>query len=110
MPPQSSISGPGIVGRIARRLARGFIRVYQLTWSSIAGRTCRYLPTCSEYADDAIVRHGVWAGLWLALARVTRCNPLGSSGFDPVPEDLNQAARWYVPWRYGAWRGPRNSD
>jgi uncharacterized protein len=104
------MSEPGILRRFARQTARGFIRVYQLTWSSIAGRTCRYLPTCSEYADAAIARYGVWAGGWLALARITRCNPLGSSGFDPIPEHLNQAGRWYFPWRYGVWHGPHDSE
>ena len=110
MTPRAAITEPGIIGRAGRGIARGIIRIYQLTWSSIAGRTCRYLPTCSEYADDAIARHGVWVGVWLALARVTRCNPLGSSGFDPVPEKLNQAARWYCPWRYGVWHGPHFSE
>ena len=99
-------SSPGLLSRFMRRLMRGIIRIYQLTWSSIAGRTCRYLPTCSEYADGAIAKYGVWAGGWMALARITRCNPLGSSGFDPVPDSLNHNARWYLPWRYGVWHGP----
>ena len=62
------------------------IRIYQLTLSSIVGRRCRYLPTCSEYASDAIHRHGAWRGFWLAVARVSRCHPWGGQGFDPVPE------------------------
>lgn len=106
MTPPVFVISPGPLSRFMRRVARGFIRIYQLTWSSIAGRTCRYLPTCSEYADGAIARHGVWAGGWMALARITRCNPLGSSGFDSVPDSLNQNARWYLPWRYGVWHGP----
>jgi hypothetical protein len=87
----------------ARRLARGFVRAYQLTFSAIFGRQCRYLPTCSDYADEAIARHGVWAGGWMALARICRCHPWGGSGHDPVPELPRESARWYLPWRYGRW-------
>ena len=62
------------------------IRIYQLTFSAIFGRTCRYLPTCSDYARDAIEKHGMRRGLLLAVARVSRCHPWGGSGFDPVPD------------------------
>ena len=86
-------------------LLRGLIRIYQLTFSSIFGRTCRHIPTCSSYADEAIARFGAWPGFWMALARFWRCRPLGSSGLDPVPEQLNPEARWYTPWRYGHWTG-----
>lgn len=87
----------------ARRVARGLVRAYQLTFSAIFGRQCRYLPTCSEYADEAIDRFGVWAGGWMALARICRCHPWGGSGHDPVPESLPDDARWYFPWGYGIW-------
>ena len=85
-------------------LARVLILVYRYSLSSIAGRTCRHLPTCSEYADGAIARFGLWAGGWMAAARFWRCRPSGSHGFDPVPISLPPAARWYTPWRYGHWR------
>jgi putative membrane protein insertion efficiency factor len=62
------------------------IRLYQLTLSSFMGRNCRFLPTCSEYATEAIEKHGVICGGGLALRRIGRCHPWGSSGFDPVPE------------------------
>jgi uncharacterized protein len=62
------------------------IRAYQLTLSSIMGRRCRYLPTCSDYARTAIEKHGAWRGFLLGLARVSRCHPWGGDGFDPVPE------------------------
>ncbi len=84
-------------------LARGMIKLYRYTLSSVAGRTCRHLPTCSEYADIAIGRFGLWRGGWMAFARLSRCRPLGTHGFDPVPEILPQDARWYRPWRYGSW-------
>ena len=90
--------------------ARLLIRGYQLTLSSLAGRTCRHLPTCSQFADEAIGRHGLWAGLWMALARLARCHPLGSDGFDPVPRALPADARWYRPWRYGRWTGRHIED
>jgi len=62
------------------------IRLYQLTLSAVIGRRCRYLPTCSEYASEAIRKHGAARGSALAFARICRCHPWGHSGFDPVPE------------------------
>jgi uncharacterized protein len=84
------------------RAAHFLIRAYQLTASSIAGSHCRHLPSCSAYLDEAISRHGLWAGGWLGLARLLRCHPWGTSGFDPVPEKMPNAARWYQPWTYAA--------
>ena len=62
------------------------IRAYQLTLSALAGRRCRYLPTCSDYAAEAIRKHGAWHGTAMGFARVCRCHPWGQSGFDPVPD------------------------
>jgi hypothetical protein len=62
------------------------IRLYQLTLSSLMGRQCRFLPTCSEYAVEAIDKHGALKGSWLAVRRILRCHPWGGHGFDPVPE------------------------
>jgi putative membrane protein insertion efficiency factor len=89
-----------------RRVAHGLIRLYQLTLSSVIGRRCRYLPTCSHYADEAIARHGLWAGGWMGFARVCRCHPWSASGYDPPPEQAPGDARWFAPWRYADWRGP----
>lgn len=89
---------------VLRTVARGLIRVYQLTISAFIGRHCRYLPTCSHYTDEAIGRFGVWAGVWIGFARILRCNPLGSSGYDPVPEHLPSSGKWFAPWRYAVWR------
>lgn len=90
---------------LTRRAAHFLIRAYQLTLSGVIGRQCRYLPTCSDYADEAIRRHGLWAGGWMGTARICRCHPWGGSGFDPVPPVPAGRARWYLPWRYGRWRG-----
>ncbi len=84
---------------------RFLLRVYQVTLSALIGRQCRHLPSCSEYMDDALVRHGIWAGGWMGVARICRCNPWGTHGLDFVPGELPQAAAWYMPWRYGRWRG-----
>jgi putative membrane protein insertion efficiency factor len=92
--------------RRAPRLAgRGLIKVYRYTLSPLVGYKCRHLPTCSEYADQAIERHGLWAGGWMTLARLLRCQPFGTSGLDFVPEHPSPTARWYLPWRYARWRG-----
>ena len=91
---------------VARPVARALIRAYQLSFSAFLGRECRYLPTCSAYAAEAIERHGVWAGLWMGTARVCRCHPLGGAGYDPPPSAPPPGASWARPWRYGAWRTP----
>ena len=91
--------------RPAALMFLALVRLYRLTFSAIMGRTCRYLPTCSEYAEEAIARFGAWKGGWMALARISRCHPWGVSGYDPVPEELPPAASWYKPWRYGRWTG-----
>jgi len=87
--------------RSVRRAAHLAIRGYQLTLSGLVGRQCRHLPSCSEYADEAIQCHGMWAGGWMGLARICRCGPFGTSGLDLVPEALPASSRWYKPWAYG---------
>ena len=87
------------------RCALVLIRAYQLSLSAFLGRTCRHLPTCSDYGLEAIGRFGLWAGGWMTLARLWRCRPFGSHGFDPAPDALPAGARWYRPWRYGRWSG-----
>jgi putative membrane protein insertion efficiency factor len=62
------------------------ILAYRYLISPIIGPRCRYLPTCSEYALDALARHGAIRGGWLAIRRFARCHPFGGSGFDPVPD------------------------
>lgn len=66
--------------------ARAAIRFYQYVLSPLVGPTCRFAPSCSEYAAEAIERFGVLRGGGLALRRLARCHPWGGSGYDPVPE------------------------
>lgn len=64
---------------------KGLITVYKYVISPLLGPKCRYLPTCSSYAMEAIEIHGPFKGGWLGLKRILRCNPWGASGYDPVP-------------------------
>ncbi|HTV32141.1 MAG TPA: membrane protein insertion efficiency factor YidD [Methylocella sp.] len=86
--------------RAAEVSAHVLIRAYQLSLSSLVGMHCRHLPSCSAYMDEAITRHGLWAGVILGLGRLCRCHPWGSEGFDPVPEVLPPEARWWQPWSF----------
>jgi len=95
--------------RLPRRFGRALIWLYRHTLSPLVGYNCRHLPTCSVYGDEAIERFGLWAGGWMTLARLLRCNPFGTSGIDNVPLTAPQSARWYLPWRYGRWRGVNGS-
>lgn len=72
------------------KLLIGLIRLYQFTLSPFLGGSCRFLPTCSAYAIEAIAIHGARRGAGLALRRIGRCHPLGKSGFDPVPAPLHE--------------------
>ncbi|MGL4634832.1 MAG: membrane protein insertion efficiency factor YidD [Beijerinckiaceae bacterium] len=79
------------------------VQAYGYTLSSLMGRWCRHLPTCSEYMDQSLRLHGGWAGGWMGFARLCRCRPGGTNGFDPVPQILPEAATSFTPWRYGRW-------
>ena len=94
-----------VVARAPRLFGRALLKLYRVTLSPLIGFHCRYLPTCSDYADQALAQHGLWAGGWMTLARLMRCHPWGNSGLDFVPSVPPTDARWYRPWRYGRWRG-----
>lgn len=94
------------LARLPSLALRGPILVYRYSLSMFMGRTCRYLPTCSEFADEAIARHGAWAGGWMAAGRICRCHPFGGDGFDPVPDTLPSHASWSTPWRYARRAAP----
>lgn len=86
-----------------RLLGTGVVRLYQLTLSGFIGNGCRHFPTCSEYAFEAIARHGLWNGGFLGLFRFVRCGPGGTHGIDLVPEKLLATDRWWAPWRLWRW-------
>jgi putative membrane protein insertion efficiency factor len=70
---------------LPRQMLLLLLRAYQLTLSPLIGPACRYQPSCSQYAVEAIERHGAVRGAALAARRLIRCHPLGASGYDPVP-------------------------
>jgi hypothetical protein len=111
-----SIMVPAVSGLRSYRLAaapravgRALVKVYRFGIAPLIGMNCRHLPTCSEYADEALDRYGLWAGGWMTLARLLRCHPWGTHGLDFVPQELPARARWYLPWRYGRWRGTNST-
>ena len=73
--------------RLIAAVISGLIRGYQFLLSPVLAQTCRYHPSCSQYAIEAIDRFGPARGLWLMARRLIRCHPWGGSGWDPVPAD-----------------------
>ena len=71
---------------LPRTLAIGLIDVYRMLLSPVIGPVCRYQPSCSAYAREAVTRFGLLRGAWLAARRIGRCHPWAAGGFDPVPE------------------------
>lgn len=63
----------------------GLIKLYQWIISPLLGPKCRFTPTCSHYAVEALKKHGVLKGMWLTIKRISRCHPWGGHGYDPVP-------------------------
>lgn len=78
-----------ILKALIKFILKFLIKGYQLIISPLLGQNCRFQPTCSQYAKEAIERHGIRRGLRLGICRISKCHPWGSSGFDPVPEDKN---------------------
>jgi putative membrane protein insertion efficiency factor len=89
---------------LAQFVLRAPIHVYRWTLKPFIGWQCRHLPTCSEYALEAIEKNGAWRGMWLAMSRLGRCQPFGTAGYDPVP-DIRGEHHVCKPWRYGRWNG-----
>ena len=81
-----------VIGGLLKGTALGLIRGYQLLISPLLGPSCRFRPSCSEYAFEAVRRFGTVRGAWLALKRLVRCHPWGGSGFDPVPRHAHLMA------------------
>ena len=89
-------------GTISKTLMKAPVIAYRWTLKPLIGNECRHLPSCSEYALEAIDKNGPWRGGWLSLSRLCRCHPWGTSGFDPPPDISREHHRWQ-PWRYGCW-------
>ncbi|MFH1330279.1 MAG: membrane protein insertion efficiency factor YidD [Actinomycetota bacterium] len=71
------------------RWLQHLVRAYQRLLSPVLGPRCRYLPTCSEYAFEALGEHGAAGGTWLAARRLARCHPFHEGGYDPVPRKVS---------------------
>ena len=76
---------PGVVGRVLAWPLLGLVKLYRVTISPLLGANCRYQPTCSAYAIEALQTHGAFRGSVLAAKRIARCHPWGGHGYDPVP-------------------------
>lgn len=74
-----------IIQRILSFPFIGLIKIYQYGISPLIGPKCRFTPTCSQYAEQALKKYGLFKGIWLAIKRISKCHPGGSSGYDPVP-------------------------
>jgi putative membrane protein insertion efficiency factor len=70
------------------KLLRFLVRCYRLLFSPVMPPACRFYPSCSEYAEEALCRHGAWRGSWLTAGRILRCGPWHNGGYDPVPEQI----------------------
>jgi uncharacterized protein len=85
----SRASARGSTSHVASDLVRwvlvAFVRFYQVVLSPILPAACRYYPSCSAYAIEALERHGAWRGGWMAVRRIGRCHPFRPGGYDPVP-------------------------
>ncbi len=95
--PEETMAGGEKISRACGAVAIGAIRLYQRTLSRVLPRRCRYYPTCSQYAVEAIGRYGLWRGGCLAARRLMRCHPGCPGGYDPVPEAVGQA-KGDTPW------------
>ena len=76
---------PGTISRALAWPCIGLVRLYQWTLSPLLGRQCRFSPTCSHYAIDALRENGAFRGIWMTARRLARCHPLCRGGYDPVP-------------------------
>jgi putative membrane protein insertion efficiency factor len=78
------------LGRLLAWPLLGLVGLYRLLISPWLGNNCRFEPTCSAYAVEALRKHGAFRGSWLTLARISRCHPWGGSGHDPVPDSREE--------------------
>jgi uncharacterized protein len=93
-------SASSTVAKVLKTAAKSPVYVYRYAISPLIGPRCRHLPTCSQYALDAIELNGAWIGSWLALGRIARCHPWGTHGYDPAPDLSNARIPFWAIWRY----------
>jgi len=74
------------------KIGLGLLRLYQVFLSPLFGPACRFEPSCSYYATEALEKFGLVRGSWLAVRRISRCHPLGKSGYDPVPGQVGNGS------------------
>jgi putative membrane protein insertion efficiency factor len=87
-------------GPLLKSIAKSPVYFYRYAISPLLGPRCRHMPTCSQYALDAIELNGAWVGGLLAASRVARCHPWGTSGYDPAPDLSATNIPFWAPWRY----------
>ena len=78
-----------LIGKVLAWPLLGLVWIYRYAISPLVGANCRYQPTCSEYAAEALRTYGAFRGGWLAVKRISRSHPWGGSGYDPVPDDCD---------------------
>ncbi|WP_420995160.1 membrane protein insertion efficiency factor YidD [Cupriavidus sp. 30B13] len=89
-----------------KRILLALLRIYKIALSPFFGSQCRFLPTCSDYAREAILRHGAGRGSWMAACRLCRCHPFTDGGYDPVPPAAEAPAASTKQDRASAAAGP----
>ena len=73
-----------MINKIFKNIAISLINLYKYLISPLLGNNCRYIPTCSEYTKESIIKYGVVKGFWLGLKRISKCHPWGKGGYDPI--------------------------
>ena len=73
-----------MINKIFKNIAISPINLYKYLISPLLGNNCRFVPTCSEYTKESIIKYGVIKGLWLGLKRIVKCHPWGKGGYDPI--------------------------
>ena len=90
------------LGRLPRLLLKAPVHLYRWTLKPLIGQQCRHMPSCSQFALDALELNGAWRGCWQILGRIVRCRPGGTHGWDPAP-DVRSDRHWLAPWRFARW-------
>ena len=73
-----------MINKIFKNIAISLINLYKYLISPLLGNNCRFVPTCSEYTKESIIKYGVIKGFWLGLKRIVKCHPWGKGGYDPI--------------------------